>query len=790
MNRVFPFLWVNDDTSADSIEQEIIAMKGMNLNSFVVESRVFSDFCGEKWFRIMEHILNVAKKNGMTVWLLDDKSYPTGIANGALYKSFPEHNARHIIVNKVDVAGTADNVKIRLNFSPLKGDELISVFLAERKTIDCYRHIINVTDKVFNDMLYVDIPAGNYSVLYIVETFAYAERGYYIDMLNKDSVKVLIDTVYESHYKHFKSYFGNTFAGFFSDEPRFANGRYANVYVGNDYETFVGKFGVAYPWKGSLKDELNFSEKDLLALWFDIGESTSDIRIKYMDKITDLYASNFSGQIAAWCHERGVVYTGHIIEDMDAHTKTGCSAGHYFKSVKGMDYASVDVVLHQIKRFENDCPHYAPICGGYADPLFFNNTLAKLASSDSRLDDFKKGNACCEVFGAYGWCESSAEMLFLVNHMLVRGINMFIPHAFISVFGFSDCPPHFYAGNKNNAGKAHALIFKYMEDMANLLSNNKADFDYAVLYHAEAEWSGKKFVSIDRVNKELFDLQKDFDIVDFSALENAEITETGFKIFNRKYKYLVVPYFEYLPQKYLKILDRFSQFIIKYDGKFSGLSADNKVEGLKVFRHFDGKRKIEFIVNENNKKVYYKNSDKYKYAVDYLRNTYENIKNQICVDIGQSYILTNEINNELCVDNLCGGTKADKFDVYIKSIDDDEFSLYKKDADCSFDINAPSNKPEFSGHIKYKFSADLTDIVILRVEFCGDCCEVVINGKSFVGADKFLFIELFEELRKSVSVEIILSNSLAYSVKDDFSLYDYISPCTLKNVYLYKNKTI
>ena len=36
----------------------------------------------------------------------------------------------------------------------------------------------------------------------------------------------------------------------------------------------------------------------------------------------------------------------------------------------------------------------------------------------------------CEIFGAYGWMEGTKLMKWLVDHMLVRGINWLVPHAF------------------------------------------------------------------------------------------------------------------------------------------------------------------------------------------------------------------------------------------------------------------------------------------------------------------------------------------------------------------------
>ena len=43
-------------------------------------------------------------------------------------------------------------------------------------------------------------------------------------MTSPSSCRVLIDAVYEPHYAHFSRYFGNTFVGFFSDEPELGNG--------------------------------------------------------------------------------------------------------------------------------------------------------------------------------------------------------------------------------------------------------------------------------------------------------------------------------------------------------------------------------------------------------------------------------------------------------------------------------------------------------------------------------------------------------------------------------------
>lgn len=72
--------------------------------------------------------------------------------------------------------------------------------------------------------------------------------------------------------------------------------------------------------------------------------------------------------------------------------------------------------------------------------------MTKLATSLGHLDPRKRGRTFCEIFGAYGWAEGLKLMKWLTDHMLVRGVNHFVPHAFSQKeFPDWDCPPHFYA---------------------------------------------------------------------------------------------------------------------------------------------------------------------------------------------------------------------------------------------------------------------------------------------------------------------------------------------------------
>ena len=75
--------------------------------------------------------------------------------------------------------------------------------------------------------------------------------------------------------------------------------------------------------------------------------------------------------------------------------------------------------------------------------------------------------------------------------MLVRGVNFFVPHAFSqAAFPDPDCPPHMYARGQNPQFRHYRQLNDYTNRVAHLLSGGRHIAPAAVLYHAEAEWSG------------------------------------------------------------------------------------------------------------------------------------------------------------------------------------------------------------------------------------------------------------------------------------------------------------
>lgn len=580
-NYILPFFWMHGEDK-EIIKEEIDKVCRCGIREICLESRPHPDFAGPGWWEDLDFIMEEAKKRELRIWILDDDKFPTGHANGA-FEKHPELAKVYLAQRHMDVVGPVKDSAVVI--APFLGDdgELLAVLACPKpdtESLDIAGDgILDLTGQVQNGVLYFDVPQGYYRIFVLYKTRKNGGRENYMNLLDSRSVKVLIDTVYEPHYQRYQKEFGKTFAGFFSDEPELGNT------PGYDFQDRLGKcdhetcshslsgqyrkpaYGmqgykcdVKLPWSSELESRLGklwgsgFC-KNLPALWYDMGEKTSGIRSVYMDSVTSLVSSCFSGQVGNWCRERGIEYIGHIIEDDNAHGRLGCSIGHYFRAQTGQDMSGIDVVLLQI--MPGFTGTYHQWIASDRDGEFFHYGLAKLGSSYAHIDPAKKGRALCEIYGAYGWGEGISLMKWLTDHMLVRGINVFVPHAFSPAFPDRDCPPHFYARGNNPQYRFFTLLMKYMNRCCHLLNGGIHRADAAILYHAEAEWTGKEAMLFQKPVRKLLEHQLDADVVPADWLvscgintpDAAEADNKTFRIGNAEYTSFIIPYCASVPKK-------------------------------------------------------------------------------------------------------------------------------------------------------------------------------------------------------------------------------------------------
>jgi len=570
-NYLLPFFWVHGEPK-EVIGEYIEKMYEAGCRAFCVESRPHPDFLGDGWWNDMDFILAKAETLSMKVWILDDAHFPTGYANGRIATAPEALKQKYIRHKELDIAGPVKNARVSITSAPGKsgmageGEDVLSVVLVKRineQDFETDGTFVDLTDEVKEGWLRLNLPEGYYR-LYVTVKYRNEKRvfGNYIDMTNPESVKLLLEETYEKHYVHYKERFGNTICGFFSDEPGFYNSEDPGGYV-FDYQ--IGS-DMLLPWNPYIEEELaeklisaeiiesaEAVRKVLPALWFPCGERTEEIRACYMDTITDLYRKNFTGQISKWCENHGVEYIGHVIEDNNCHCRLGCGPGHYFRSLSGQHMAGVDVVLLQILPGK-DRMQFGMSSHGPQDAAFNYYGLAKMGASMAHMDPKTKGRAMCEIFGAYGWEEGITMMKWLADHMLVRGINTFVPHAFTEQkFPDPDCPPHFYARGNNPQYRHMRKVFDYMNRVSHLLNGGKPVIRTGILYHGEMEWLGRS-VYFQNIGRELYRKQIDYDVIDFDHLLEAEIADGKIRIGMLELDILLIPLADRYPKEIREVV--------------------------------------------------------------------------------------------------------------------------------------------------------------------------------------------------------------------------------------------
>jgi hypothetical protein len=552
-----PLFWQHGE-SETVLREEIRQMHSKGIGSFVLEARPHPDFLGERWWYDLDLILDEAQKHGMQVYVFDDAHFPSGFAAGLVRDHHPELLKVYLDERHIDARGPLSGSSFNLSAWLAPGETLVRITAARRADGDSFMDgstLVDLTSNTADGKLYWDVPVGSWRIFLLVCTRSGGEEGTcdYINPLLPEATRAYLDYVYEPHYHHYASLFGSTFAGFFSDEPRFGNAP--------TYYAVLGQHRMVLPYSPHLLEQLSrvlgedFT-KYLPLLWYAAeSEVTSRIRYTYMDTVSRLYAENFNQPIGAWCRQHQVKLIGHVVEDNGAHARLGFGSGHFFRAISGQDVAGLDVVYQIWPGY--DSGHFATPFGDW-DADFFHWGIAKLASSAAHIDPKKHGVTVCEAFGAYGWQEGLKLMKWLTDHLCVRGVNTFIPHAFSPKDNDPDCQPHFYARGANPQWRYFGVWSAYANRLCHLFSGGQHIAPAAVLYHAEAEWSGA-YQPFHQVVRALAEAQIDCDVLPVDALVDpaaCQVKDKRFTINQEDYRALVVPYAERLPEM---LLDRLAE---------------------------------------------------------------------------------------------------------------------------------------------------------------------------------------------------------------------------------------
>jgi len=842
-NYILPFFWQHGE-DADTLIAEIDAIYNSGIRALCVESRTHEQFCEDGWWETMDLILSECESRDMKVWILDDKHFPSGYANGIIPKKYPDQAMWGITERHADVSGPCKDASVLCQWQTSPEDVLLGVIACKRTkgSEGLTGEAIDLTDKVFDGMVYFDIPEGTWRVFFLFKTRSGfdAHKIQYCDKITAFGGDAYLEAVYEPHWAHYSRYFGNTLAGFFSDEPCFGNNGKSG------FRAALGRKYSHFPYSDEvmalLYEKLGADALTMLpSLWFDTDDTTMQkTRLAYMDIITALYSKHFTYKLGDWCRAHGVEYIGHVIEDDHQHMMTQSSGGHFFRALDGQDMAGIDVVLCQIVPGMTDDINVVPCSYDVCDPDFYHFTLPKLGASHAHIQPEKHGRAMCEIYGAYGWAEGLKMMKWLTDVMLVRGINRYVPHAYTPKFPDPDCPPHMYAGGTNPQYAKFRLLMEYMNRVCHIFDGGTHITSAAVLYDAEAYWSGGKFMYTDKAARYLTEHQLDYDIVPADYLENAVISGKTFRLSKETYPALVVPYAEFLPEKTLAVIRRLAEggvpvFLIDGTPRAAESGAVVSIPGctaaaldsLDASLRGIGAADIT-LTSENDMSRFLRF---YHYTVGtthYYMLTNEGIHGTVDASIrlsafhGGNYALYDPMNNTAVGMYSADGTMdvhlppyastvlvfgdlpqplADApkpgeliasypleatWDIYIATQAEYPIFAPYRSTDTLFNMTGRDALPHFSGHMQYETTFRWDSVldhmrVVLDLGTVGESVTLLVNGNrvgdAIVPPYRFDITEALQDGTNSIVVEV--TNHYGWAMRDNFSRYLAFEPSGL-----------
>ena len=750
-NRLFPFLCVYGDEDEQTLVDAVAHVYDSGARGLTVESKRSPHFCKAHWWFTLDTVLRECKKRGMKMWIQDEKFAPSGYANGAV-KKHPELRKKHLVETHADVIGPMCGAKF-LSCPTADGDVLVGVAAYRRKdgeTEDLSGTPIDLMPNLHGDTVYWDVPDGTYRIFFLYVTQAYSND--YIDFFNRDSVQLVLDEIYEPHYKRYQSEFGKTFAGFFSDEPGFWNPPFGE-HKGNpdDFSNGVGVKGYAMPWGENVralaeKERGAHDIGDFVALWYNT-EKSGQVRYAYMNAVTSLFYEVFNKTLGDWCKARGVVYNGHIVEDNGVHARLGMGAGHYFRAMQVYDVSGVDIVLHQVLPGFGHCRHAAYADGGFTDTDFYHYVLGQLAASDAHVNK-KSGKALCEIFGAFGWGEDVSMMKWLIDCMLVRGVTRFIPHSFTTHAHDPVFPPTFSAKNNDPQFGGLKKLFGYVQKAGALIESGTHAASVALLYSGFAEWMCGDGKALETTARELYDAHICYDIIsEDTVLHAAEVSGEKLVCGRESYGVLVVPPVSELPAalgEKITLLANAGLQVLFVNGMPQEVSGETVALGdLVAYLRQSGNMDVSIVGNEYLRYYHCINGNRHVYMFfnesvtesaetvvrlrhggRYLRanllsgavvraDSYGEIKIRLAPYESAIYVFDNFPNEEFfryekeCTDDVRIFPEC-TFDISVAPFDGiSRFTPYEKTKEL-FDIAAYDRLPHFSGAVRYEttFHAD------------------------------------------------------------------------------------
>lgn len=502
------FYWGWDGpVTEEVIARDLAEYDSKNVHAVTLEAgyRMKAAYLSPEWFDLVKYTVEQAKQRDMRVWLVDEGKYPSGFAGGKFSQERPdltmqtfrvtdrfsvtggESVDREVADNTICAVATEESGKAvvlepkagRLAWKAPEGQWQVQVVEQQHRT--------SATRSVNNPN--VGAKDGTHALC---------------DYLNPEAVAKFIEWTHEQYKAAVGDEFGRTVLGFRGDEP--------------DY-------GIT-PWTNDIIDEFQqrkgYDVRPYLPAFVArrgtrLTEAQRRARADYWDVWSSRFEKSFFGQQAEWCAANNVEYLVHLNHEDDM-VGLSRSEGDFFRCMRPVQMPGVDAIWDQIWP------------GKVSD-------YPKSASSAAHL--FGRPRSFTESFAAYKPAPNAEQAEWILNHQLVRGINM------VEVMWI----PASTSGRSGMRGwladERFPAIAKYINRLCYVLSQGRPTAKIALYQPTMSLWLGDNETneSMLSIAQQLLEHQRDFDFVDDRSIASL-LTLDGKELKNlsgQAYEAVLVP---------------------------------------------------------------------------------------------------------------------------------------------------------------------------------------------------------------------------------------------------------
>ena len=342
-------------------------------------------------------------------------------------------------------------------------------------------------------------------------------------LLAPGATEKFLELTHEAFKRHFGKHFGKTVHIAFTDEPIIQHSYVQRIaWVDDLPEQFRARKGYdLLPYLGEMLAE------GIRPPYHLRRSRLAEVRRDYCDVMSQLFAERYLLPIRDWCRRNKLLSGGHLNGEDSWFIFDRNGFGNILRSLRAMDCPGVDMIWRQLHR------------DGRLHPF------PKLASSAAHLNGNR--DALAEMFAIYGSGLTPGEMKFLLDYMLVCGINTFV---------FSNIPSHLdfgqLAGGRPCFGPADPL-WKYFRELhiytgalAGVLSRGRPATKIALFFDMRSLWletCDREYSTVEQIAaaERLRRTQHDFDYVSDDEILEGRLRGGKLRIGKMSFSALVLP---------------------------------------------------------------------------------------------------------------------------------------------------------------------------------------------------------------------------------------------------------